>query len=154
MQENRELVVLNKIEEIVQDTEVAPPVEPELLTGRALAQAFIQDRLRNASSIESAKSKAVGLLLEKIDENTRPEQLVKIIELLDSCTAKDMEHIAAMSQNDKTRELLAGIMATAEQTKSDVADVADQSLKALHNIFHVLKVMKSESGKSESRTNT
>ena len=146
MSEENNEVTIAKVEEIIQDAEIK--VTPSIIDGKSLAQAFIHSRLNNATSVESAKSKAISLLLNKIDSNTRPETLVKIIEILDACTAKDMEHLASISQNDKTRDLLIGIIANTEKDKEDPSNMADSSLKALHNIFQVLKVMKNEQSKS------
>ena len=134
--------VVSKVESIIQESEVSVPTPIAPLDGKMLAQTFIQERLKNATNLESAKAKAISILLTKIDNNSPPGLLLKVIELLDSCTSKDLEQLASISQNDKTRELLVGIIATNDKKEFEAG--ADQSLKSLHNIFHVLKALKND----------
>lgn len=127
---------LSNIKGLITDTQVRP-IEGKL-SGRDLAQAFIQSRLENANTLESAKSQAVAHLISKIDANTRPELLMKIIEVLDNCTTKDMEHLIALGTNNKNADLLGG---GSKVVEDEEVVTPDKSLKMIHNILQAVKVL-------------
>ena len=92
-------------------------------TAKKLYESFIVKRLANSELIEDAKLKAVTMLIEKVNDDTSPTMLLKIIDRLGTLNAVDFTLMAG--NTDKNKNPMTNIYNITEAGGSDDNGVID-----------------------------
>lgn len=134
---------------------------------RELLVKFLDKRYENANNLEGAKSRALTLLMNKINDSTRPELLLEIVKTLDLLTGQDIDRIAgaqtprrygtgrhSSSQRNDFLDLIAS-KSTTESPLSDTGDLPRDALKIVSNIVQAVELIKrADERKSEDERST
>lgn len=86
-------MAIREADALVATAVVSPVAVREHL--QQLAASFFSERIKNSSTIEAVRAKAAGMLINKIDDETSPTMLMRIIESLGELNGADFQAILA-----------------------------------------------------------
>lgn len=90
-------IAIREAEQLAASATVSPIAVREHLQN--LAASFFTERIKNASSLEAVRAKAAQMLLGKIDEETSPTQLMRILESVSELNGVDFQAILTSMQS-------------------------------------------------------
>lgn len=143
-------LAIREAEQLVDSATLSPVAVRDHLQN--LAAAFFTERIKNASSLEAVRSKAASMLLDKIDDETSPTQLMRILESLSEINGVDFQAILTAMQTGAKPGQPGGVtnifMNNSSNTPGQVPPgVTTDSMKILDALVGVAETVVAEHGR-------